>query len=119
MQAAIPVMRAKGGGAIVNVSSGASLRPIPNVGTYASSKRALNAISLTARAELARENITVFVVYPYITESGFYRNALTAAERPPGHVQVHGDMPPADTCAYAAGKILEAIETSNRWMNGS
>lgn len=122
MQAAIPVMRRQGGGAIVNVSSGTSLMAIPNVGGYSSSKRALNGISLTAHAELAKENITVSVVYPYITESGFYKNALTAAGKARGHIQVHGNMPPADTSEYVAEKILAAIESGaaeiyvHEWM---
>jgi short-subunit dehydrogenase len=111
MQAVIPVMRAQGGGAIVNISSGTSNMYIPNVGAYSSTKRALNGLSLTARAELANDRILVSVVYPYITDSDFYRNTLTAEGGAPGHLQIHRDMPPADTNEYVAEKILEAIES--------
>jgi NAD(P)-dependent dehydrogenase (short-subunit alcohol dehydrogenase family) len=38
MQAAIPLMRAQGGGAIVNVSSGTSKMTLPGVGPYVSTK---------------------------------------------------------------------------------
>ncbi len=33
--------------------------------------RALNGITLTARNELAKDRITVSLVYPYVTKSGF------------------------------------------------
>jgi len=111
MQAVIPIMRAQGSGAIVNISSGTSLMYIPNVGAYSSTKRALNGLSLTARAELAKQNITVGVVHPYITTSEFYKNALTPGGSAPGHIPVSGNMPPPDTSEYVAEKILEAIES--------
>jgi short-subunit dehydrogenase len=50
-------MRAQGGGTIVNISSLSSKRYIPNIAGYASTKYALNALSLTAREELAKDNI--------------------------------------------------------------
>lgn len=49
MQAVIPIMRTQGGGVIINISSGTSKATFPGVGPYASTKYALNAISLTAR----------------------------------------------------------------------
>lgn len=42
MQAAIPHLRAQGGGLIVNVSSGASRRPLPGLAAYGASKAALD-----------------------------------------------------------------------------
>jgi NAD(P)-dependent dehydrogenase (short-subunit alcohol dehydrogenase family) len=38
MQAVVPIMRARGGGAIVNVSSGTSQMVLPGVGAYAATK---------------------------------------------------------------------------------
>jgi len=113
MQAVIPIMKAQGNGAIVNISSGTSLMYIPNVGAYSSTKRALNGLSLTARTEFAKYNITVGVVHPYITTSEFYKNALTAGNSAPGHVPVSGNMPPPDTSEYVAEKIQEAIESGS------
>ena len=80
MQAAIPAMRRRGGGAIVNVGSVVSLIALPQLGpngassTYAASKFAMRAYSLGARAELAGENIRVITVYPGLTRSEFSRN---------------------------------------------
>ena len=49
MQAVIPLMREQGGGVIINISSGTTKMVIPHVGPYASTKSALNALTLTAR----------------------------------------------------------------------
>jgi NAD(P)-dependent dehydrogenase (short-subunit alcohol dehydrogenase family) len=51
MQAVIPFMK-KDGGSIVNISSGTALMVLPNMGAYASLKRAIAVLSLTAQAEL-------------------------------------------------------------------
>jgi short-subunit dehydrogenase len=49
MQQVIPYMKKQGGGAIVNVSSAVALMTLPNNAPYASIKRALAVVSLTAR----------------------------------------------------------------------
>jgi short-subunit dehydrogenase len=55
MQLVIPPMRKQGGGTILNISSLSSKRYIPNIAGYASTKYALNALSLTAREELSKD----------------------------------------------------------------
>lgn len=62
MQQAAPVMQAGGGGSIVNISSGTTRGLFPGLAPYASTKAALNYLSLVARAELAPLGITVGVV---------------------------------------------------------
>lgn len=76
MQSAIPGMRGQGGGLIINVSSGASRRPITALSAYGATKAALDLISNTVREELAGENIRVMTVYPPNTESDAARNML-------------------------------------------
>jgi NAD(P)-dependent dehydrogenase (short-subunit alcohol dehydrogenase family) len=107
MQAVIPVMRAQGGGVIVNISSGLSKRIVPGVGPYASTKYALNALTLTARLELAPENIRVGLMLPGITATEFHRNAIGIG---PERSERYRSMP-ADTPEHVAAKILEAVET--------
>jgi len=111
MQAVIPIMRQHGGGAIVNVSSGTSLMTLPNMGAYSAAKRALNGLSLTARTELAKDQITVGLVYPFITATGFEENTI----KQPGLDAWSGggehEIPSADPPEYVASKILEAIRT--------
>ncbi len=107
MQGAIPVMRQQGGGVIINVSSGTTRATLPGVGPYASTKHALNGLTLTARLELAPDNIRVGLVYPYITATDFHVNAAGATPQAMERVRaVQGD-----TAEYAAGLILEAVQT--------
>ncbi|MGC1184730.1 MAG: SDR family oxidoreductase [Candidatus Dormiibacterota bacterium] len=81
MQAVVPTMAAQGSGAIVNVSSGTSLRVIPGLGAYAATKAALNMISQIARAEFADQGVVVSLVYPGITDTEFHQS-LRAGRRP-------------------------------------
>ncbi len=106
MQAVIPIMRAQGGGIILNISSGTSKMYIPNLAPYASTKYALNCLTLTARAELAPDNIRVGVVYPGITTTRFIENAARVQFAGPRRT---GMQP--DSVEHVADKILEAIET--------
>jgi NADP-dependent 3-hydroxy acid dehydrogenase YdfG len=107
MQAVIPIMRSQGGGVIVNISSGTSKAVLPGVGPYASTKYALNSLSLTARQELASANIRVGLVYPGITATEFHRNL---ANGPQNNERPRGIMP-VDTPEYVAEKILAAVQT--------
>jgi len=78
MQAVIPVMRAQGGGSIVNVNSGTAFGILPHYSVYSASKRALLGFSLTARLELARDHIIVSEVYPVVTATNFGKNRVIA-----------------------------------------
>ena len=111
MQSVMPIMREQGGGMIVNISSGTSVMYLPNVGAYSSTKRALNGITLTARAELEKDNIKVSIIHPYITATEFYKNTLKNESATGGHFQSSGDMPAPDTAEFVAQKILGAIES--------
>ncbi len=61
---AVPIMRAQGGGHIVNTSSMGGLLNIPYQAVYCGSKAAIAAIGECLRFELADENIHVTTVYP-------------------------------------------------------
>lgn len=78
MELVIPRMRAHGGGMIVNVSSKVSKNYFPHLAAYASTKYALNALSLTARQELAADGIIVSVMHPKMTATDFGKNAIGA-----------------------------------------
>jgi NAD(P)-dependent dehydrogenase (short-subunit alcohol dehydrogenase family) len=106
MQSVIPLMRAQGGGSIVNVNSGTAFMAVPQYGVYSSSKRALLGFSLTARVELEKDGIAVSEVYPVITATNFGRNRMGNPT---------GGGPPADYAAgdkpeFVAGLIVKAIE---------
>ena len=111
MQAAIPVMRQQGGGTIVNISSGTALMYAPGLSGYSATKRALNGLSLTARNELARDNITVSVVYPYVTKSDFYKNLVSGEPKPKTADEYVAGRAPADTSEFVAELIMDVIKT--------
>lgn len=109
MQQVIPYMKKRGGGAIVNVSSAVALMTLPNNAPYASIKRALAVMSLTAREELKKDNISVGVAYPYITLTNFERNTIRDIPVPESELEPHGPFPP-DSAEYTAEKIVEGLE---------
>lgn len=106
IQAVAPIMRARGGGCIVNINSGTSFMVIPSYSVYSCSKRAFMGFSMAAREELAGDNIVVSQVYPGVTATNFGVNRMAAAN-------VQG--PPAD---YSSGQpanevadvVIQAIE---------
>lgn len=110
MQQVIPYMRRQRGGIVVNISSAVSFMNLPNSAPYASIKRALAVVSLTAREELKKDNIIVSVAYPYITLTDFERNTIREVSVPENVLEPHGPFPP-DTAEYTAQKILEGIES--------
>jgi len=106
MQAVIPVMRAQGGGSIVNINSGTAFMTVPQYSVYSSSKRALLGFSLTARAELEKDGILVSEIYPFITATNFGNNRMgnPAGGGPSAHY-ADGDKP-----EFVAGLVLRAVE---------
>ena len=63
-KAAIPHLRTRGGGWIVNISSLASTNPFPGGAAYCASKAGLNAFSEALMQELRYDNIRVTTVLP-------------------------------------------------------
>lgn len=105
MQQVLPVMRAQGGGSIVNVSSGTTKVLVPGLAPYSSTKHALNNLTLIARAEFAPYGVTVSLVHPGMTNTDFGRNAFqSSAEKGSRYVQ-------GDSAEYAAGLIVQALQT--------
>ena len=69
MQKVAPVMRAQGGGAIINVGALATNAFAPGFVAYTSTKAALNVLTMTARKELAKDNIKVSMVLAGLTSA--------------------------------------------------
>ena len=110
MQQVIPFMRSQGGGAILNVSSAVALMTLQGMAPYASLKRALAQISLTAREELKNDNIIVSVIYPYITLTNFEKNTISDNPNANAGEEPSGPFKP-DTAEYVAQKILEGLQS--------
>lgn len=76
----LPAMREKGYGAIMNVSSVASLVPIPDFTVYAATKAYVTSFGEGLRAELAEENISVLTVCPGPVKTEFGKVAARENE---------------------------------------
>ena len=78
IQAVAPSMRKAGGGAIVNISSGAGLVGLPGMASYVTSKFAVSGLSKCAAIDLAEDGIRVNSVHP-----GPIETPMTAGSEPP------------------------------------
>jgi 3-oxoacyl-[acyl-carrier protein] reductase len=67
--AAVPAMRAQGGGSFVNIGSTAGLRPRPGLTWYNGTKGAVHLMSKSMAVELAPDKIRVNVVAPVAGET--------------------------------------------------
>jgi 3-oxoacyl-[acyl-carrier protein] reductase len=84
LRAAVPRLRAAGGGRIVNISSGAAKTGGLIGAHYAASKAGLLALTAKAARELARDGISVNAVLPSVIETemlGALANSAEARER--------------------------------------
>jgi short-subunit dehydrogenase len=124
IKAALPGMRARRAGAIVNISTiGVQIMPAGS-GYYASSKAALEAISGALEAELKPLGISVTVVEPGAFRTDFAGRSLTqsttviddyaetAGERRKEHDTAHGTQP-CDPAKAAEAKSLRSSPTSH------
>jgi len=119
IKSVLPGMRARRGGAIVNISSiGAQARP-PGSGYYSATKAALEAMSGSLRKEVAPLGIKVIAVEPGAFRTDFSGRSLTqsaeaiadyaetAGRRRKENDTMHGTQPGDPVKAAAA--IIEAV----------
>ena len=76
IRAVVPAMKAEGGGAIVNVSSGAALHLLPGLMVYGMSKAALERLTIDAAEQLRPYAISVntFRIDVPVASEGFMHN---------------------------------------------
>jgi 3-oxoacyl-[acyl-carrier protein] reductase len=65
----VPLLRARGGGVIINIGSTAGIRPRPGLTWYNASKGAVNLMSKSMALELAPDRIRVCALAPTIGET--------------------------------------------------
>ncbi|MDP8224549.1 MAG: SDR family oxidoreductase [Candidatus Lernaella stagnicola] len=70
--AVLPNMIERGGGRIVNVSSGQAFLQLPTWGAYSAIKAALGVFSEVLHWEVRKHDIVVTTVYPYMVNTGLY-----------------------------------------------
>ena len=83
IRAILPHFRARHGGAIVNVSSGAGMFALPLISLYSASKFALEGYTEGLSYELASQNIGVKLVIPHggVTSTRFSEKSFASFER--------------------------------------
>lgn len=79
-KAAIPRLRRRGGGWIINISSLSSKNPFVGGAAYCASKAGLNAFSEALMQELRYDNIRVSYILPGSVATGFSGRAASAGE---------------------------------------
>jgi NAD(P)-dependent dehydrogenase (short-subunit alcohol dehydrogenase family) len=75
-QAALEPLKASGGGAIVNIASGAGLKPIPDRVAYCASKAGLIMATKALAMDLAKHRIRVNAVCPGAIDTDLFRQSL-------------------------------------------
>ncbi len=82
VKAAIPHLKSRGGGSIINIGSVASARGFPSMGMYSASKFAVAGLSQALSKELAPFNIRVTVVEPGGFRTNFGSGSMGWAANP-------------------------------------
>jgi NAD(P)-dependent dehydrogenase (short-subunit alcohol dehydrogenase family) len=78
MHAVLPGMRERRSGAIVNIGSSSTLKPLPLLSVYRASKAAINALTESAALELAEFGIRARVVLPGMAPSTSFASSAQA-----------------------------------------
>lgn len=129
VQAALPVFRKQGGGAIVNVASTAGLRPRPGLAVYNSSKAAVILMSKSMAGEFGPDNVRVNCVNPVFSpdtglSAEFAGGAVTPEARkaylatiPLGRFSTPADV--ANACLYFASDEASMISGSCIEVDGA
>lgn len=107
---AVPHMRARGGGMIVNVGSIAGKMTLPWMNLYSASKYALGSWTEGLRMELRRDGIHTLIVCPGYVQTAFQKNVI--AGQPPAGIQQARSL--AITAAECAQDIRRGVERNAR-----
>lgn len=115
-KAAAHVMKAQGGGKIVNISSGRGVTGFERGAHYAASKAGVNGLTRSLGLEWARYNINVNAVSPGSTDTPLRRATLTPEELQTRAASRPGD--PVTSPEGVVGPVLFLCSQASKVMNG-
>ncbi len=93
IQEALPVLRERGGGCIINTSSTAALRPRPGLAVYCSSKGAVSNLTKALAVELAPDKVRVNAICPVIGETGMLETFMGVPDTPENRKKFEATIP--------------------------
>jgi 3-oxoacyl-[acyl-carrier protein] reductase len=91
--AAVPVLRAQGGGVIINIGSTAGIRPRPGLTWYNGTKGAVNLLSRSMAVELAPDKIRVNCVAPVMGATGLLEAFMGMPDTPENRAKFLATIP--------------------------
>jgi NAD(P)-dependent dehydrogenase (short-subunit alcohol dehydrogenase family) len=121
-RAAIPAMRAAGGGVIVNVSSEAGIVAVPGQVAYNVSKAALLMLTQSIAVDYADHGIRAVSICPGTTRTALVEGAIAAAADPEAHESRLASARPAKRLGKPeeiAAAIVFAASDEVSYMTGS
>lgn len=117
--AAATVMRARGHGGIVNVSSLTSLQPYPNGANYGASKAYVTTFSKAIHTELAGSGVRVLALCPGFTRTGYHDAAGIRRTPIPDRLWLQPDDVAAEgLAALRAGRSVRVVGAAYRAWAG-
>jgi NAD(P)-dependent dehydrogenase (short-subunit alcohol dehydrogenase family) len=121
-RAAVPAMRASGGGVIVNVSSEAGLVAVPGQVAYNVSKAGLLMLTRSIAVDHAGDGIRAVSVCPGTTRTPLVERAIASASDPEAHERWLASSRPAGRLGHPeeiAAAIVFAAGDQASFMTGS
>jgi NAD(P)-dependent dehydrogenase (short-subunit alcohol dehydrogenase family) len=121
-RAAIPSMKAAGGGVVVNVSSEAGIAAVPGQAAYNVSKAALLMLTQSIAVDHANDGIRAVSVCPGTTRTALVEKSIAAAPDPQAHEKWLASARPAKRLGKPdeiAAAIVFAASDEASYMTGS
>ncbi|MBC2717878.1 MAG: SDR family oxidoreductase [Desulfobacteraceae bacterium] len=122
-QAVARLMKASGGGSVINVSSVDGFKPQKNLGIYSASKAAVNMLTKSAAIELAPYNIRVNGIAPGAVRTRFFEALFVhfSANEAEAAIQKMGDKLPLQRIGLPeemAGALVYLASDASGYMTG-
>jgi short-subunit dehydrogenase len=116
MRLFLPEMRARRGGAIINVASIASLLPVPYIALYAATKAFQVSLGLTVGEEVRADGVLVQTCCPGQTLTEFHATAKRTPPRSYGAQQTAAQVVSESLAALDRGRSLVITGSRNRLL---